>query len=664
MNANGFLKRMKVVVITASVTVCILFNPATSSVVYAGVTTYNPGGKMYELDKDSKYDITSTTPASTISESTDYGSFSIKGDMKSIPAVNGFVAYEVKDGNADLNYTIGTKYSKADSTDWHLYDDKSKKINGEEFDSNILSGGLILQTSLDGENWVTDKYIPNIAADSEYVPDFYTTKDIQQVNGCYYRILVVYELEKQVDDGKVLFVTYDKHEYKKNVEVYSFYLINTSENTSNGTPSTATPKKNLGSLTNTGKDNGYSGHNDITNKDPHYGWEIGQFFVNGYTRETKDNATGTPIFLKNVGDRVTLWFKLNQDITCLNGNDKLQIAEDKNGYDQYFQTDKTNMKRGTLIIRYTDYEGVKHDPVIYTDYLAANARTTAVTKVELFEEGDYEVALDYEIVDKSGVNSYTNYRIFFTFAIRNGNCMVYPFDITSGAELQDSSMTENGFKLDMAKSRYLTIDVKRSVLVDGSNGKTEDVRFNRPAKDGDQYKDEGIYTFTVTNLYTNETTTKIIYVGTDPFLRALSKTNLSVSELESKLVEGSTIDADGSLIEPEVEEPEEPDETEPEEGVEEVVTEVEPEMNSSTEIEPSEKPNVEAGDESPEEEVAKEKTTNKGVYGIVAVVIVAIIGVVIFAYSASRRKKAAEQAMNNVETPLEEEDNPKGGDEE
>lgn len=255
----------------------------------------------------------------------------------------------------------------------------------------------MLQTSLDGTNWVTDKYLSNIAADANYVPDFYITKDIQQVNGCYYRILVVYELEKQVEDGNVWFVSYDKFEYKKCAEVYSFYLINSSENMSNGTPSTATPKKNLGSLTNTGKDNGYSGQNAITNKDPHYGWEIGQFFVNGYTRETQDNVTGTPIFLKNVGDRVTLWFNLKQDITCLNGNANLQISEDKNGYDQYFQTGQTSMKRGTLIIRYTDYEGVRHDPIIYTDYLAANARTGADTKVELFEEGDYEVALDYEI---------------------------------------------------------------------------------------------------------------------------------------------------------------------------------------------------------------------------------------------------------------------------
>lgn len=668
MKVKGLFKKAIGGMTTVAVIACMLFNPAATMSVHAGSTTSNPGGKLYEFDKDGKYDISAVTP-STISSTTDYGSFSIKGDMTSITAVNGFTAYEVKDGNVTLNYSVGTKYANAASTDWHLYDDKSKKINGEEFESNILSGGLVLQTSLDGTNWVTDKYLSNIATDANYVPDFYITKDIQQVNGCYYRILVVYELEKQVEDGNVWFVSYDKFEYKKCAEVYSFYLINSSENMSNGTPSTATPKKNLGSLTNTGKDNGYSGQNAITNKDPHYGWEIGQFFVNGYTRETQDNVTGTPIFLKNVGDRVTLWFNLKQDITCLNGNANLQISEDKNGYDQYFQTGQTNMKRGTLIIRYTDYEGVRHDPIIYTDYLAANARTGADTKVELFEEGDYEVALDYEIVDKSGVDSYTNYRIFFTFSIRNGNCMVYPFDITSGAELQDNAITENGFKLDMAKSRYLTIDVKRTVLVNGTNGRTEDVRFNRPAKDGDQYKDEGIYTFTVTNLYTNETTIKTIYVGTDPFLRALSRTGLSVKELEGKLAEGYTIDTNGSLIEPVIEEPEEPEEpaeVEPEETIEEAEVDenVKPEAaaENNTESQLSEKTVDETTDEAPEEELTEEKTTNTGMFVIIAVILVAAAGVAVYASKVSKGKKEEKVAMTNVETPLEEDDKNNGGD--
>ena len=544
------LKSIISVTIIVASSVCMLMNPITKITTCAAVTTINPNGILYELDEDSKYDISTTTSSSVIQASTTYGSFFIKGDMKAINAVNGFASYEVAEGNISLNYTIGSTYSNSSSTDWHIYNDKTKKINGEDVDNNILSGGVVLQTSLDGNDWITDKYISDIAVSADYNSEFYTTKNIQQVNGCYYRILIVYELEKQIEDGSFLLVNYDQFEYKKYAEVYTFYLINSADNINNGTLSSSTPKKNLGSLTNTGKDNGYSGNNEIKNDDPHYGWEIGQFFVNGYTREAQDAVNGTPVFLKNVGDRVTLWFNLQQDITCLNGKSNLQISEDVNGYDQYFQTEKSNVKRGMLIIRYTDYEGVKHDPVIYTDYLAANARTGADTKVELFEEGDYEVALDYEILDNSGIDSYTNYRLSFTFAIRNGNCMVFPFDIITKAELQDKAITENGFKLDMAKSRYLTIDVKRSVLVEGTDGRTEDVRFNRPAKDGDEYKDEGIYTFTVKNTYTNETTTKTIYVGTDPFLKALSLNGLTVNELESKLDDGYTISDEGKLISP------------------------------------------------------------------------------------------------------------------
>ena len=106
------------------------------------------------------------------------------------------------------------------------------------------------------------------------------------------------------------------------------------------------------------------------------------------------------------------------------------------------------MGRGTLIIRYTDHQGIAHEPEIYTNYLEANATTSADTIVKFFEEGDYEVALDYEIkntprqvVGVEIVPEYTNYRIYFRFSIRNGNCMVYPFDVSTGTELTDEEIT-------------------------------------------------------------------------------------------------------------------------------------------------------------------------------------------------------------------------------
>ena len=59
--------------------------------------------------------------------------------------------------------------------------------------------------------------------------------------------------------------------------------------------------------------------------------------------------------------------------------------------------------------------------------------------------------------------------------------MVYPFDLLTGAELQNTAVAEAGFSLDLARSRYLDINVRRAVLVETANGVIEDERFNRPA---------------------------------------------------------------------------------------------------------------------------------------------------------------------------------------
>ena len=310
------------------------------------------------------------------------------------------------------------------------------------------------------------------------------------------------------------------------------------------------------SLVNAGKDTGYSKKDAITEKDSHFGWRLGSFYVSGYTRVVDDN-TENPVFLKTVGDKVTLWFSLEQDINCLNGKENLSIHEDKNGYDQYFEVEKTNFGRGTLIIRYTDYQNKIAEPTIYTDYLVANVSSDADTKEEMFEEGDYEVSLLYEVKDDprkilglSVLPTYTNYRVSFRFSVRNGNCMVFPFDVETGEELTNAAITEGGFYLDFAKSRYLDIDIKKEVLRDSAEGLTQDVRFNRPAKDGDKYTDEGIYTITASNRYTNETTTKVIYVGTNDILKAHVVTGLSINEIENQLAMGASVATDGTIIPP------------------------------------------------------------------------------------------------------------------
>ncbi len=547
-NLRNITKRF---VASLHVIICIVgcLQPLTMK-VSAKETSIAVRGSIYEFASNTNYEFSLVAASS----GTSFGTFTISGDLKNISNKNGLPAYSVSSESVNFYYSYDQSKLNVPDTEWYLIDDKTKKIDTISLEQNILSGVIIVQSSKDGVNWITDVTMTDVFTGNDDLSDsLYSTKGIQLENGCYYRVIVAYELQRKIGEGKILFITTEEKEEKKVAEVYEFYAVS-NEVAGNMTSAAATPRKELGQKVNTGKDNGYSGNNAIDKDDPHYGWNLGTFVVNGYTRETSSN--GTPVFLKNVGDKVTLWFTLTQDINNLNENSALTISEDTNGYDQYFEIAQTNFKRGTLIIRYTDYEGNTHDPVIYTDFLAANATTGADTRVQLFEEGDYEISLDYEIKNNprqvgsvSVIPTYTNYKISFSFSIRNGNCMVYPFDTVTGAEMSDRAITSNGFKLNMAKSKYLTIDVTRTVLNVGADGQlTEDVRFNLPAKDNDAYIDDGIYTFTVKNLYTGETTTKTIYVGTDKYLLALSKNLLTVDALNEKIGQDATINDDGSIV--------------------------------------------------------------------------------------------------------------------
>lgn len=377
----------------------------------------------------------------------------------------------------------------------------------------------------------------------------------------------------------------------------------------------------IGTVVNTGLDNGYTGEESIGINDAHYGWSLGQFCISGYTRVTD---TETPVFLKNVGDKVALWFTLKQDINSLNSDETLSIVADTNGYDEYFGIERTDFGKGALIIKHTDYQHADADPIIYTDYLAADIEPGADTKVELFEEGDYEVALDYEIKDCDnnilGVEmfpSYFNYRIFFKFSVRNGNCMVYPFDIKTKSELTNTAITKNGFYLDLAKSRYLEINIKKEVLKEGAEGLTEDTRFNRPAKDGDEYTEEGIYTITAVNKYTQQETTKKIYVGDNSILKAHVTTGLPINQIKEQLNQGAEIMDDGKIVQNNPK----PQTSQPEENASSII----PDDSESTES----------------------TTTSDNNIIIIIIVVTAVIAVIIFIVII--RIKSADKQKNNID---------------
>lgn len=311
----------------------------------------------------------------------------------------------------------------------------------------------------------------------------------------------------------------------------------------------------LGSPVNAGLDTGYSEDNEITRQDPHFGWSLGQFTISGYTGMA-ETADGTPIFLKTEGDKVSLSFELAQNINALNGEKSLTVNGDSDGYDQHFQIDRTDFGQGALIVRHTNYQNATGEPQKYVSYLSG-IETDANTEVILLEEGDYEVRLDYELKNDvrqvgpvSVFPEYSNYKIDIKFEVRNGNSMVFPFDLSTGSELTNEAYTPNGFYLDLARSRYLDINVKKEVMAAGANGLVEDTRFNGPARDGDQYAEEGIYTITAKNPSTGQETIKTIYVGSNPVLKAYAVTGLPIETINERLANGEVVTEDGTLIWP------------------------------------------------------------------------------------------------------------------
>lgn len=300
---------------------------------------------------------------------------------------------------------------------------------------------------------------------------------------------------------------------------------------------------------NAGSDDGFAFDNPIAKNDPHYGWKLGRFVVYGFTdRKGDDNA---PVFLKNVGDEVTLTFELQQDLNALDGDDRLSVVNDKNGYDQNYQVKKQDFGRGALIVKQTDYHNASEPPKVFADYLKG-VKKGADTKLVLFEEGDYEVTLDY-VVESPGMLPFRpaqhDYHIHFKFKVRNGNTMVFLKDMKTNAELISGSVTPNGFKVDFAQSHYLDVTVKRELLNDSRDELVEDARFNRVVADGDEFPEPGIYTITAKNQAAgDETTVKKIYVGDDELLKASVANSMSISEVQELLDNGAQFAEDGVLM--------------------------------------------------------------------------------------------------------------------
>lgn len=190
-----------------------------------------------------------------------------------------------------------------------------------------------------------------------------------------------------------------------------------------GSPSVARGENmyKIGKTVNAVRDRGFSETVPIKENDPHHGWELGQFYFTGYAALDFDES-GIPVFYVKKGDlSFKLFFQLNYDIKKLNGTDKLQINEDKNGYDKKFGIDKTDFGYGALFIRRTDPETRKKDKTErHLNFLYSRKPNQPFVVTNSLVEGNYEVSLDYELKEFYGLlgTNWWNYKIPFSFNVR------------------------------------------------------------------------------------------------------------------------------------------------------------------------------------------------------------------------------------------------------
>lgn len=515
-------------------------------------------GNVYEYDEDHDYTVSSYYYLGRTNELETLGQLSVTGDMNGNATAENIPALELNGlDTLTFTYTYCNALFNDDKFNWHIMDDKCSEVDGIKLGGRIGTGAIVIETSPDRENWtVAEKYLDILRIpEGSFDARSYTVDRMQLMDGCYFRVIVAYKLEIQLDDTKFLFIDTSDKDRKRAAEVYEFYVVGSDS----GEKAVVSNENKLpvGTLTASEDHKGYSGGQEITSKDIHSGWKLGSFYLSGYS-EIKDGD----MLIKTSTEGVSLWFNLAQfDLDRLHGDDDLSIKSDTDGADSYFGITGADFRRGALIIRRTDRNGAVGEPQVTADFLGSIETPLTDTLVHCFDEGDYEVALDYRI-NKDGFifDRQYDYRIFFKFRVRNSGCSIDLTDTKTGQVIEGAS-TENGFRLTSPSSEYLKLKVSYSQWTEKENGYTETHIFDRSPSDGELFGEEGIYTVTAVNPTTDplgdEPLIRRIYVGTDDVLRAYASGKnpyMTVNMIAECLEKGGTVTEDGTVIPPPEEE--------------------------------------------------------------------------------------------------------------
>ena len=84
-----------------------------------------------------------------------------------------------------LSYTYTDALLNASEEVWHLIEDKEKNVDVFKLQNNIQKGALILQRSMDRNNWSDVSIQTNVFENTPtQYGSMYKTLDVETINGC------------------------------------------------------------------------------------------------------------------------------------------------------------------------------------------------------------------------------------------------------------------------------------------------------------------------------------------------------------------------------------------------------------------------------------------------------------------------------------------------
>ena len=120
-------------------------------------------GEIYEFSQKDSYEFEGTEALNSKSQ---HVRLSLKGNLTADGEKNSIAVYAVSgDAPVSFTYDFDDSLLETPEDEWHLVEDKSKKINDITLEDDIQKGALIIQVSNDGEKWISVNKNVNVFAE-------------------------------------------------------------------------------------------------------------------------------------------------------------------------------------------------------------------------------------------------------------------------------------------------------------------------------------------------------------------------------------------------------------------------------------------------------------------------------------------------------------------